>query len=231
VRRTSPSRSEDTGELGFAALVAVVHSRHFPALSGNFSRGSSSSPAHGSQPGAQAGRHAQKGQENVGNRSRLLYEHDLSTSPISIRAHVLLLSILIVLFNPLRNRNHHPNRNLLAFYGLVMRPSRAAHLNPQKRHVVPIAQRRAAHKPLLIWHFLALNGTVSEGLGFRKSMQEKSYGIFKIGQVHSLLRHYRNRSLRQATRHVAHPERANNPYYLYYIPSSKIRKCTYAIFP
>jgi hypothetical protein len=58
-------------------------------------------------------------------------------------------------------------------------------LDPLSRRVVPNEQRLATHKPLLTWRFLALFGTVSAGLGFRKSIQERSYQFQNAEQVHS----------------------------------------------
>jgi hypothetical protein len=136
-------------------------------------------PARGSQPGAQAGRHAPEGQKNVGNRC---CKSTRSGNPT---------------LNPNRARNPlpNPNRNLNLYLFLPLSArhglTRFRHfrLNPQKLQVVPTLQRPATHKPSRIWHFLALNGTVSEGLGFRKSIQERSYEILKNGQVHSRLGH------------------------------------------
>jgi hypothetical protein len=67
---------------------------------------------------------------------------------------------------------------------------KSAALPPNTRHdphnlrVVSTMQRPATNKPLRIWHFLALNGTVSEGLGFRKSIHERRYEVFRNEQVH-----------------------------------------------
>ena len=57
-------------------------------------------------------------------------------------------------------------------------------LDPLHRRVVPNEERLTTHKPLLIWHFLALCGTLSGGLGFRKSIQERSYEFQTAEQVH-----------------------------------------------
>jgi hypothetical protein len=56
--------------------------------------------------------------------------------------------------------------------------------DPLHRRVVPNEKRLSSHKPLLMWRFLALCGTLSGGLGFRKLIQERSYGFQTAEQVH-----------------------------------------------
>jgi hypothetical protein len=57
--------------------------------------------------------------------------------------------------------------------------------DPPKRRILPQKLRLATHKPLLIWRFLALNGAFSAGLGFRKSIQERSYEFQTVEHVRS----------------------------------------------
>jgi hypothetical protein len=67
--------------------------------------------------------------------------------------------------------------------------------DPPKRRVLPQKLRLATHKPLLIWRFLALNGAFSAGLGFTKSIQERSYEFQTGAHVHSrriTIRQYTN---------------------------------------
>ena len=79
-----------------------------------------------------------------------------------------------------------------------------------------------------IWHNMARfrRASISENQ-FKK-------GVMKFNEMSRYTRASgieKKRAAAANTSHAAQPGRANNPHCLYYTPSCKLRKCTYAVFP